>query len=69
MTGSGFGGVGEHGVRLDLQCGCERSERLAQLVAGDAIGLGGDHEEWPLVVPEPIEELDVELLWRNGGVY
>ncbi len=39
-----------------------------QLVGRDAVGLGSNQQEVAIDVPQPLEQLQIEFLWRDGYV-
>ncbi len=54
MSNLGLGREGQDAVGFDAEFGGERGERLAELVVGDTVGLGGDDEVGAVVVTQPL---------------
>jgi len=69
VADAGLGGEGNDLAGFDTQGFGERGQRFAQLIVGDAIGLGGDDEESPIMMAEPVEKLNVGGLGRDGDIH
>src|SRR5262245_24576745 len=66
LAGAGLRGVGKNG--LDIVLARERVQGMAELVAGELIGFGGDHQEVAVGVAQEVDELPVRRLCWDIGV-
>ena len=69
MSRPRLGGEGNDRVSSDSERLRQRSERFAQQIVRDSIGLRRHHEIRPIVVAQPFVKLNVRLLRRNRNVH